>query len=163
MNSIEIEWSSEATIFAYSNVAMKFGGFMSKALWDDLAKETTIEGYGVMVADTEGLSGAKLAAANAQYDLYVPQATKANPSLANANQKGDLEGDYYIWSLRITMPEGYYKTSLTAVAYIKTISGYIYLQEVSTSIKELANDYLNNRGYNEGDFGGSLSDLANLK
>ena len=53
ISSIDIQWDAAPT-YTYSNVAIRFGGFMKEALWDRLKAETTlpatVEGYGVMVS-----------------------------------------------------------------------------------------------------------------
>jgi len=162
LDDISFEWR-EADIFTYSGVAIRFGGLMTKALWDKLSEETTIQGYGVLFSATDALNGAKLSADNAQHNLFVDSNTKANPSLANDNQKGDLTGDYYIWNLKVNVTTSdKYNVSYTAVAYIKTSDGYVLLKEVTTSVKDLADDYIKNRGYEEDAFDGSLNNLANF-
>lgn len=159
LSSIEVQWGNPS--LEVSNVGIRFGGFLSKALWDGL---TQVEGYGVMLAATDDLNGARLSASNAQYDKFV--SNKPNPSEANESQKEAMgvnpTDPYYVWSLRVNIADGSYKTSITAVAYIKTQAGYIYLQSEAWSVKDLATDYLDNRGYSDGDFDGTLRYFADL-
>ena len=162
LNSIEIEWGT-LPVFTYSNIAVRFGGLISESLWNELdTNEHVIEGFGVMVCDTQTLGNATLSKTNAQYDMFVPKATKAKPSDANDSQKGNLEGNYYVWTLRLNLANDYLTQSITAVAYIKTSSGYVYMQQTSASVRELALDYINNRGYQASDYEGSLGNLAGL-
>ena len=158
LESVEIQWGT-LPVYSLSSVAIRFGGFMSKALWDELEN---IQGYGVMLSATEDLEGAKLNASNKQFDLFVD--SKPNPTLANASQKQsmgatDVNADYYVWTLRVNVAEGYYKTSITAVAYIKTSAGYIYFQETAKSAKELAGELL---ASGSDTYEGSLNYLASL-
>ena len=45
-------------------------------------------------------------------------------------------------------------------AYIKTSTGYVFFKEAKYSVKSLASDYINNRGYDENVANGSLYNLA---
>ena len=163
LSSITVDWEGPTTTYQYSNVAIRFGGLIDEGLWDELdTDEHIIDGFGVMVCDTDTLGNATLKASNAQHDLFVPKSYKAKPSYANDNQKGELEGNYLIWNLRLDIADDYYDKSITAVAYIKTTTGYVYMQSVTTSVQLLALDYINNRGYSATSFNGSLGDLAGV-
>ena len=148
--------------FTYSSVSIRFSGFMSKANWDAINAVSAIEGYGVLFTD-DYLNGAPLDHENCVYDMFVNN--KAHPNLASdalktANNVQDLSEDYYAWNMKINIADGYYKTTLTAVAYIKTASGYIFFNQLSKSVKDLANDMLDK---NPETYEGSLSYLANLE
>ena len=152
--------------YEFSNVKIRYGGLISKALWDELDEESghTILGYGVMIS-TESLGETKLNDSNKQYDMFVDASTKAHPSLANASQKEgliDAANDYYVWSLRLDIAPGYYTTTITAVAYVKTSEGYVYLNQTAFSAKDLANDYIENRGFNVDFEEGAMNHLAHL-
>ena len=68
--------------------------------------------------------------------------------------------DSYFWNLRYGISE--FKTTYVAAAYIKTSTGYVFFKQTKYSVKELARDYLDNRGYDVGAAGGSLANLANI-
>ena len=159
--SYEYEKDQEGN-FTFSNVSIRFSGFMSKANWDAINKVSAIEGYGILFTDNY-LNGAPLDHENCVYDMYV--SNKAHPNLASdtlktANGVQDISKDYYAWNMRINIADGYYKTSLTAVAYIKTANGYVFFNQLSKSVKDLANDMLNK---NPETYEGSLSYLASLE
>lgn len=152
--------------YTFSNVKIRYGGLMSKALWDELDEESghNIEGYGVMIS-TASLGETKLDNSNKQYDLFVDASAKEHPVLANASQKeglADPENPYYVWNLRLDITDGYYTTIITAVAYVKTSEGYVYFNQTAFSVKDLANDYIENRGFDADFEEGALNHLANL-
>ena len=170
LSSININWQTNNLVesFAYTNTALRFGGFMIKDLWDELdTDQHVIDGYGVLLAKTNSLDGETLTPSNALHDLFVSKNSKPNPSLASDGQKetnnvSDITEDYYVWSLRVNVQEKDFKTSLTAVAYIKVGDKYYYFKETSTSVQELALDYINNRGYGLDTDEGALNHLARL-
>ena len=160
--SVEIEWENEGHTtygYSYSNVAIRFGGFLSKALWDDLKTESGIQGYGVELTSTGGVDE----------DFYTPLTeTKLNPSLASNAQKTqqkveNLEDPYYVWNLYVKISNDDLKRDFTAVAYIKDGSGEkVYFKEVTFSAKSLAQYLIDNNVYGADEFEGSLSNLAGL-
>ena len=150
--------------FTFSNVAIRFSGFMSKAAWDALNNELHIEGFGVMLT-TEDMMGMKLDKSNTKYDIYVAlDENKKNPNLASdalkaANGVEDLTKDYYAWNLKANIASDSYTLNLTAVAYLKTASGYVYFNQHVASVKGLAQQMLEN---GSDTYDGSLNYLANL-
>ena len=54
--SINIQWG-DLPVYSYSNVAIRFGGFIKKSLWNRTETELDIKGYGVMLSTAEYLSG----------------------------------------------------------------------------------------------------------
>ena len=145
--------------YTFNNVAIRFGGFISEDAWNALVADgLSIQGFGVMIY-TDDLLDDKLDEKNAQYDLFVE--TDQRPTYASASVKTannvDPNDNYYAWNLKANIAEGYYLLDITAVAYIKTSAGYIYFDQVTTSVKDLAATLLD-KGY---DFDGSLSYLAN--
>ena len=119
---------------------------MEQSLWSDLNSESTIKGYGVMLSTTAHVTanGGQLKNLSINgstvvgFEKRVPE-DKEHPVLASAAQKGELVGDYYIWNLYNNVPESFFTTSLTAVAYIKTSSGNVYFQQVAVSVQSIAN------------------------
>ena len=154
LNSISFEWSQGASSFTFSNVAIRFGGFLSQTLWDELNEESEIQGYGVMLSLEEDI---------ADYYFELSE-TKLHPAEANDSQKSqqgiDDEGTYYVWNLYVNIPADQLTDEFTAVAYIATESEIVFFNESTASPKGLANDLLPTYGNDA--FEGSLYNLANL-
>ena len=148
--------------FTFSNLCIRFSGFLSKSAWDAIDEDLTIQGYGILLT-TEDLFGAKLDSSNAQHNTYVDLATKPHPnfasdSLKTANEVEDITKEYYAWNLKANITEGYYDLSISAVAYLKTAKGYVFFNQVTTSVKDLAAEKLAAGADNRE---GSLNYLAN--
>lgn len=161
LNSITIEWSNSASTFEYSDVAIRFGGFLSKALWDALNEESEIQAYGVMLSHNDG---------DDVEDFYTEiNETKLNPALASVKQKTqqkveNVDEPYYVWNLYVCISNEQLTSDFTAIAYITTADGIIFFNEVTKSAKTLANDLLNDstNEYDATSFEGSLYNLAHL-
>ena len=131
--------------YSFDDVAIRFGGLISVDLWNRLNTESTITGYGVMLSTTAHVTanGGQLknltinGSTVVGFEKRVPE-DKEHPVLANAAQKDNLVGDYYIWNLYNNVPENFFTTSLTAVTYIKTSSGNVYFEQVTVSVQSLA-------------------------
>ena len=168
INSIEIEW--ETVSYSYSNISIRFGGLLSKTLWNRLdTNEHVISGFGVMIASgealneneliKENLNAAKLADANPApsideadiVDYYMSKAEMATPV---------EQGDNYVWNLFQQIDEADVAKVFVAVAYIKVGNEYVFMKQVRYSAKTLAADYIANRGCNSETAAGSLAALA---
>lgn len=154
--------------FSYSNIKIRFGSFMKEDLWDGLASERTIQGYGVLISTVNRIGSNplknyyELAASDAEIeDFFKPKAEKAKPSLATAAQKGELVGDYCIWNLVYNISSSDLTTMYVAAAYIKTSAGIVFLNEVRTSAAKIAYDLIEG-GLDEGTADGSLKNIANM-
>ena len=172
--------------FVYSDVVLRFGGFISVDLWNQLAEECDIESFGIMYAETDDLSGdtikqkyaAALTANSGDIDAAIASLSpvignsevdltqsKTHPGLATASQKAELgidSGDYYMWNHREIVGDGELETWFSAVAYIRIDGEIVFLQETSKSAKQAALDLLDNDIYGDDAFGGSLYALAHL-
>ncbi len=160
-------WYDNGT-FSYSNVAMRFGALMSKALWDELATEFTITGYGVVVSTLDYVEGQGETLISLYWDeddgvdnFYKSKAQKATPSLATAEQKGELTGDYYIWNVFYNIPTSNLTTLYVARAYIETTTQTIFLDQIETSAAKNAHDMIE-AGTPVGTADGSLKNLADM-
>ena len=163
----QYHWYDNGT-FSYSNVAMRFGALMSKALWDELATETTIQGYGVLVSQENYIGGDPIKDVYADdptdprlENFYMPKAQKATPSLATDTQRGDLVGQYYIWNVFYKISSLDLTKTYVAAAYIKTTAGIVYLNEIRTSAAKNAYDMIQ-AGADVGTSNGSLKNLADM-
>lgn len=152
--------------FTYTNINIRFGAFMNNDLWVQLASNETIEGYGVLISTSDVVANDEhikdYYGEDGVTDYYMPKAQKAKPSTATDIQKGDLEGEYLIWNLKQMIDFEDADVTYVAVAYIKTTTQVIFLQEARYSVESLARDYLDNRNYEDDDADGSLYSLANL-
>lgn len=184
LDSILICWD---VAFEYSNTAIRFGGFISASLWNRLESESDIQGYGVILSSSaylgafkieqwyanndldevsaEGLGAAIATACGANTgavkNFYTElTAEKLHPAEANAEQKGALEGDYYIWNLYKGVSLENLKKEFVAVAYIRINTQIVFLDEVKTSVKGLANSLIDSGAYADTVFDGSLANLA---
>ena len=172
--------------FAYSDVKIRFGGFITKSLWDELNEESTILSYGVMISlattEVEGFIGS-----DTFKDRYVSALAEADsvdaaisavcdgskiknfefevsdlPFLYEATQY-DVDEDTYAWNLvqKVNASTSLQRTYV-AIAYIKTSAGVVFLNESRVSPKSLAQSMLSSDDYSDDSLGGSLKYLAEL-
>ena len=142
--------------FSYTGVAIRFGAMIDKNLWSQLGE---INGYGVIVAETDALGGqtlkqkyeaaegadvaAKLTAMCNGTTIKKASATGNTPATATTEQKNYMGGDYsakqcYIWQVKQSVGSGEFTKSFTSVAYIIVDGDIIFLQEVVCSAKSVA-------------------------
>ena len=167
--------------YEYSDVKVRLGGFISKAAWDTLDTGShIIQGYGLMLSNPNTLDGIKIK------ELYDAEKEYANNNIASAiTRLQDNDGvtnyytalseshhnpalvqkdaeDYYLWNLCLNLSEEKFTTNYTAVAYIRTSNGVVFFNEVTASVKSLAQALIDDagNGLNGDSYGGSLGDLA---
>ena len=183
LRSIDIDWNYNS--YTYSNVAVRFGNVMKQSLWNRLHSESAIQGYGVMLSTSDYLSSSTIqskyntaltdhtideaittiCSGDNVKNFYTPKASKANPDALTNDQKTELglTDDYYIWNLYKNVSTENLKKGYVAVAYIRVASEIVFLNEVETSVKDLAHDLIEeNDELNENSYDGSLNNLANL-
>lgn len=188
--SISIDWAVGSPSFSYSNVGVRFTGRIDAALWNTLNTQSTIEGYGIMYAETSQLAGSEI---EEWYDLARASAANVDASFTAVAGKsykmvndsevmcyytavpGEKEhpaqvGDEYVWSLFKSIDSSNPSTAeanltkqYTAVAYIRTTSDeIIFLGQVTRSAADVALElYLTDASLDDA-LNGSLSDLANM-
>ena len=186
--SIEIEWS-DMTI-NYTSATLRFGAMVSASSWSKLenvvgygvmisyedlgvysieelyrdakTNENTIDQAIDDLFDVDGLETDDDGVVEGK-SFYQPLSGKAegHPDSANAAQKTDfgVEGDYYIWYLNKNVA-GKLGIEYTAVAYIRTTTDLIFLQDSVASAKSVAAQKLETAGNNAA--GGSLKYLAEI-
>lgn len=171
LDSIEIEWNNVS--YGCSNVSIRFGGLLSKTLWNKLdTNEHNVSGFGVMIASgdalneneyiKDNLNSAILSTANPApsidnadiVDYYMP--TSGEGSMATPVE----QGDNYFWNLFQRVGEAEINKVFVAVAYIKIGDEYVFMKQVRYSAKTLAADYIANRGCDGETAEGSLAYLA---
>jgi len=163
-SSIEIRWSSTSPKYTYSDVSIRFGGYLSQDLWNGL---NNIEGFGVLAA-SEGIVDESTPFSNYIASAVAP-GEYVNPTLDIVDYYKPIEdmmpavdGNNYYWNLFLRISEMNFDTYYIAAAYIKTSTGYVFFKEAKYSVKSLAADYIANRGYADTVASGSLANLANI-
>lgn len=160
LDSLTFDWSATAS-FTFPRAGIRFTAQLSVSLWNRLNSESTILGYGVLRSDADFLGDDELkdyyelADNDVVKDFYKPLTEKAHPDTTN-------NGQDYIWSLFKQIENGDFKTVYVAVAYIKTTSGIIFLNQAEASVKSLATNLLSNEGNNNDSYEGSLYYLSHL-
>ena len=173
--------------YTFTNLKVRLGGFLSKALWEDLDAESDIEGYGIMLSygDLDGNS-IKYWYNYARESMSIDDAIDALYDPLDPNDGLITEGrncyagltnekknpapvikdaqDYYLWNLCLDdlTTDADFKKEFTVVAYIRTEAEIVFFDEVTVSVKSLAQDLIDGPTYNASSFDGSLSYLANL-
>ena len=173
--------------FVFSDVILRFGGFISVDLWTQLEDEYDIQGYGIMYAETNNLtsvsikewyelaldeSGGDIDAAITSLNSFIGNSyveltqSKTHPGIATTSQKEELGVDvgdgYYMWNHRELVPQDGLETEYSAIAYIRIDGELVFLKETSNTAKQAALDLLNNHIYEDDAFDGSLYALAHL-
>ena len=168
-----------------SDVAIRFGGQISKTLWNELnggENGTNIIGYGVMIAKYSDIPVTvdsieeMYEAREESYGSFensievYSNATYLSYSLIKVfyNEISTLpaeQGDYYFWNLykQINNNDIGLARQYTAVAYIRTANdGLVFLSETTKSAARLARELNTANPELDATLDGSLSHLANL-
>lgn len=177
LSSISIQWDE----YAFSDLAVRFGGLIKQTLWARLDSESDIQGYGVMLSTATYLDEDTIEGKydTAKTDHTIDEAITTicegnniknfykeldmvltNPAEAEPEQKVGLTGDYYIWNLYKEITTADIKTQFVAVAYIRTTSEMVFFNPTTTSAKGLAHDLVEGDAYDEDSFDGSLNIVA---
>ena len=176
IDSVEIQWG-DTPVYTYSEAVIRFGGSIDQGLWSDLAAETNIVSYGVMFktgeVDVEDLFNDNKTDSNtiAQAISAAGITDRSTNIVTGEHETPTPVGGNYVWNLckRITSQSDL-TAKFSAAAYIKVKDdedneSIIFLQSVSTSAKELAQEMIDDRtnNYDENSFGGSLYKLTTLQ
>ena len=154
--------------FTYSNVSMRFGAVVDKTTWATVdSSYEDITGFGVMITASNAYPDAfafnnnldKVVSADSTYDIdtdivdyfMARNEMEVPPSLDNDN---------YAWNLFLQIPESDFGKVYYACAYVKVEDEYYFLWMASYSVYTLAEDYIDNRHYNQNTADGSLYNLA---
>ena len=163
--------------FSYTNLAMRFGGYLDKDLWDILDASLDIQGYGILFANDNDLNGDTI------MDVYnvardngnntidealalLPSFDVANYSNTNTRHEPALKttptlvGNEYRWALYMPITFADVLDSYSAVAYIRVNNDIVFLGEISTYAAEIADQLIESGAYPENALGGSLAYLA---
>lgn len=158
--------------FTFANLYVRFGGIITKTMWEALDNESTIIGYGELISTADYLGANQLksyyATANSNpnieirsYELTVDP--ESYPALFNDSEYQGITDDYYVWNYRMSVDEANFTNVYASVAFIITEDdGVVFMQEARKSVKNLAQDLIDSPDYNSASFDGSLNYLANL-
>ena len=165
LSALKFTYNNDIADYDIKDAAIRFGGFISADLWDELQN---VEGFGVITTATSSLGGESIKAKyNAKKEVFAADenlendtvdailtaictdlnakkasANNSNPATADNEQKVfmgvDQVDNYYVWTSRKDIDNNEIATQFTSVAYIKIDGDILFLQETTTSIKELA-------------------------
>ena len=170
-SSLAYHYSTTNEGFEFSNVVVRFGGIITKDLWDQLDAESTILGYGTMSSTDTYLGANELKSYYASPDgtnvrKYYHALTNdptSYPALYDDSNYQGVVNDYYVWNLTKTVSEVNFKKVYASLAFIVTEDdGVVFLDEVRASVKSLAQDLIDGPDYDALSLEGSLNYLANL-
>lgn len=156
--------------YTFSDVTIRFNGVISKTLWEELdGDDHNIIAYGSMLS-----TAAYLDENEAELKAYFenPDGTNVKkftssqviPATVAAGNYG-ATAESYIWNLRkyVSNTTIDLTTEYVATIYILTRDyGPIFLNQVTTSVKDLAQEMMIEGHYDETSFEGSLNYLATL-
>ena len=152
--------------FTYSNIVMRFGGKVSKDLWNEF---DNITGFGVILMDGDMVKSQK-DATDAMTDMVLSTVTESLDEhmaieyfvpVSNMAVIGQDDDNYY-WNLRVSVADTETDKLYSAVAYIKVGDEYVLMNMARTSVVDIALDYLVGGTYNGTTAGESLQGIVDL-
>lgn len=154
ITAIEVKY---ATPMEISNVALRFGATISKSDWDAINDnlehpEWEITDYGVMFLKQDTLTNYGVSSVKEAFELHDLE----KPVTIKHKGSGEapyLDGDNYLFTIKVSIPAGYYGDVIYAAPFIKVNETYYFMEEKHESVNSLATYYRNNGG-------SSLSDDA---
>ena len=157
--------------FTFSNVYLRFGGIISKDLWDELDEKYGIVAYGELYSNDAYLGSNELKNYyNSADEINVKKSyfelteeASSYPVLFNNASYQGVTDNYYVWNLRRSVAEDDFKTVYASVAYIVTNEGeVVFLTETRKSVKNIAQDLLDSGDYDDESLDGSIKYLADF-
>lgn len=129
------------------SVNIKFGATIAKEKWDAIKANWTISDYGVMLMKSADLTAGGYSSIE---DAYNKGASSSILKILNKCAGGTPYSDPYedddcIFTIRVNFPDNntYYNDVIYAAPYVVVSGQYYFLDEVHTSIHELATNYYN--------------------
>ncbi len=164
--TLSYRYSKDANdVYTYSDIVMRFGGNISKNLWNELEN---ITGFGVILMDGEMVKAEKdvsdamtdMVSSTVTTDLNEHLAIDYFVPVANMNETIGSDSNNYFWNLCVSINSAEMNKSYTAVAYIKLGDEYVLMNFARESVETLALDYLTNRNCDATTAGGSLKAIV---
>ena len=157
LDSVMIQWGELS--YSYSNMSIRFGGNVDKALWNRLNTESTIVGFGVMITESKNVENFEefkdyidanmfesaedsVDVSKDIVDYYVPVANMATTI-------GEDENNYF-WNLRWSVDESDMNKPFSAIAYVKISTGFVLMDMATESVETMAAKYIASGAYNGG-------------
>ena len=143
ISSVSITYKTEQ--HTVSNVALRFGIVFPKVDWTSIYDEWSISDYGVMIIkkttlnDTYDVDTVAEAHSNGDYLLNLHKGSYAEP--------WSMDEDNYLLTVKLNMTlKSNYNVTYCAAPYIVANGTYYFLDQIETSVNDLASDYLENGG-----------------
>ena len=186
LDSLSIDWINASTSYTYSDVAIRFGGFIEAGLWNTLNEESSIYGFGLLFSavDTNltDLYNAQISngktidqaisaiTADGNIKNFDKRVSEIVPPEANEAQKIGMFGNdaeklaktYMVWSYVRHVDIEDLKESYSAAAYIRLENEIVFFDEVCVTAQGIALKYITDGIYAEDYLEGSMSNLADL-
>ena len=139
ISSVSITYKTEQ--YTVSNVALRFGVIFSKADWNTIHDEWSISDYGVMIVKKTTL--------NDTYDVdTVAEAHTNGENLLDLHKKGyaepsSFDEDNYLFTVKLNMTlQSNCNVTYCASPYIVANGIYYFLNQIETSVNDLADELL---------------------
>lgn len=143
LQSVEITYGAFVSV---DNIALRFGASIPASSWTGInsLEDTAILDYGVMFLKEATLDSYGKASVKAAFEDDMAVTIK---------HKGDgevpyLDGDNYLFTIKVSIPAGYYGDVICAVPFIKVNDTYYFMEEKHESVNSLATYYRANGGSN---------------
>ena len=173
LDSIDVDWNVSAASYSYSDIAIRFGGFIDADMWTSLNEESEISKFGLLFsASTTNLVGLyntqiangktidqAIAAVTASGEVrnFDKEVSNNAPAEANEAQKIGMYGNdaeklaktYLVWSYVRHLDIEDIKTSYSAAAYIRLEDEIVFFDEVCITAQGIALKYLTDNIYSK--------------
>lgn len=144
ITSISVSYERQLSV---SNVALRFGASIAKSEWDAIGEHDgwQITDYGVMLMKATDLEETY----SSVEDAYDNNASSSILKILNKRAGGAeyadpyLDGDNYLFTVKVSFPNDrqYYDDVIYAAPFVVVNDQYYFLDEMHTSVEELASDY----------------------
>lgn len=142
--------SDNGGVTTVNNIAIRFGGRITKAAWDEIEDTWPVTDYGVMLVKKTTLE-------NTYGMTSVEQAYRAGKTLAIRSKVSsgdpyelpflDEETNNYYFTLKVNITGNDYSIVYCAAPFIVAGGQYYFLDEMRYSVKSLAQHYLSDDNY----------------
>ena len=184
LDSIDVDWNVSAASYSYSDIAIRFGGFIDADMWTSLNEESEINKFGLLFSayttNLVGLYNTQIAngktidqaiaavTASGEVRNFDKEVSNNSPAEANEAQKIGMYGNdaeklaktYLVWSYVRHLDIEDIKTSYSAAAYIRLEDEIVFFDEICITAQGIALKYLTDNIYSDGYLEGSLYNFA---
>lgn len=136
---------TDEVVTSVDSVYIKFGATIAREKWDAIKANWTISDYGVMLMKSADLAAGGYTSIEDAFNKGANSSVlkNINQRAGGAAYEDPYEGDNCIFTIRVNFPDNntYYNDVIYAVPYVVVSGQYYFLDEVHTSIHELATNY----------------------